>query len=39
MVFFIQGVVLALWRVGSIPGNGYGIKGQNYVAMYQGSEI
>ena len=37
--FFMQGLVLALWRVGCIPGNGCGIKGQNYVVMYQGSEI
>ena len=33
------GVVLALWRVGAILGNGYGIQGQNYVAMFQGSEM
>ena len=31
-------VVLVLWKIGVILGNGYGIQGQNYVAMYQGSE-
>ena len=33
------GVVLVLWRVGAILGNGYGIQGKKYVAMYQGSEM
>ena len=27
-----HGVVLVIWRVGVILGNGYGIQGQNYVA-------
>ena len=25
---------LFLWRVGTILGNGYGIQGQNYVALF-----
>ena len=32
-------MVLVLWGVGAIPGNGYGIQGQNYVALFQGSEM
>ena len=38
-MFLEFGVVLVLWRVGAILGNGYGIQGQNYVVMYQGSEM
>ena len=32
-------MVLVLWWVGAIPGNGYGIAGQNYTALLQGSEM
>ena len=32
-------MVLFLWRVGAILGNGYGIQGQNSVALLQGSEM
>ena len=31
--------VLVLWEVAAILGNGYGIEGQNYVALLQGSEM
>ena len=30
---------MVLRRVGAILGNGYGIQGQNYVAIYQGSDM
>ena len=30
---------LLLWGVDAILGNGYGIRGQNYVALLQGSEM
>ena len=36
--FFEHGIVLILWRVCAILGNVYGIQGQNYVAMYHGSD-
>ena len=32
-------MVLVLWAVNAILGNGYGIQGQNYVALLQGSEM
>ena len=32
-------MVLVLWAVKAILGNGYGIQGQNYVALLQGSEM
>ena len=32
-------MVLVLWAVNTILGNGYGIQGQNYVALLQGSEM
>ena len=35
----MHGAVLVLWRVGAILKNGYGIQGQIYVAMFQGSEM
>ena len=38
-VFFTYGMVLVLWGVGPILENGYGILGQNYVALLQGSTI
>ena len=31
-VFCMVSMVLILWKVASILGNGYGIQGQNYVA-------
>ena len=34
---FMHGMVLVLWEVEAILGNGYGIQGQNYVAFIQGS--
>ena len=38
---FLRMVSMALvpWGVGAILGNEYGIQGQNYVALLQGSEI
>ena len=38
-VFFTYGMVLVLWGVGPILENGYGILGQNYVVLLQGSDI
>ena len=32
-------MVLVLWGIGAILGNGYRIQWQNYVALLQGSEI
>ena len=32
-------MVLLLWGVDAVLGNGYGIKGLNYVAMLQGSKV
>ena len=37
-VFFADGMVLVLWGLGVILGNGYGIWGQNYVALFHWSE-
>ena len=34
-----HGMLLVLWGVGVILGNGYGIQGQNCVALLQGSEM
>ena len=31
-------MVLVLWEVDAILGNGYGIQGQNYVALFSGVE-
>ena len=40
MVFFMCGeLVLVLWGVCLILRNGYGILGQNYVALLQKSEM
>ena len=39
LAFFTHGMVLVLWRVGTILGNGHGIQKQNYVAMFQRSEM
>ena len=39
LAFFAHGVILVLWGVGAILGNGYGIQRQNYVALLLGSEI
>ena len=36
---FTHGMVLVLWGVGAILGNGYGIQRQNYVAMFQRCEM
>ena len=33
----MHGMVLVLWEVGAILGNGYEIQGQSYVAFLQGS--
>ena len=33
----VVSMVLVLWEVGAILGNGYGIQGQNYVEFLQGS--
>ena len=35
----MMSMVLVLWEVAAIPGNGYGIQGQNCVALLQGSEM
>ena len=32
-------MVLVLWGVDAILGNGYGISGQNYVTLLRGSEM
>ena len=32
-------MVFVLWATGAILGSGYGIQGQNYVALVQGREI
>ena len=32
-------MVLVVWEIGAILGNGYGFQGQNYVALLQGSEM
>ena len=39
LAFFTHGMVLVLWGVGAILGHGYGIQGQNYVEMFQRSEM
>ena len=39
LAFFTHGMVLVLWGVGAILGNGYGIKWQNYVEIFQRSEM
>ena len=39
LAFFTHGMVLVLWGVGIILGNGYGIQGQNNVEMFQRSEM
>ena len=39
LAFFTHGMVLVLWGDGAILGNGYGIQGQNYVEMFQRSEM
>ena len=39
MFFWMESMVLLLWGVDAILGNGYGIRGQNYVALLQGSEM
>ena len=39
LAFFMHGMILVLWGVGASLGNGYGIQGQNYVAMFQRSEM
>ena len=33
----MRSMVLVLWEVGTILGNGYGIQRQNYVALLQAS--
>ena len=35
----MESMALVLWAVGAILGNGYGIQGQNYVALLLGSEM
>ena len=39
LAFFTHGVVLVRWWVGPILGNVCGIQGQNYVEMFQRSEM
>ena len=35
----MHGAVLVLWRVGAVLGNRYRIRRQNYVTVFQGSEL
>ena len=37
--FFMHGMILVLWGVGVILGNGYRSREQNYIALLQGSEM
>ena len=39
LAFFTHRMVLVLWGVGAILGKVYGTQGQNYVAMFQRSEM
>ena len=41
LTFFLRMVSMALvlWGVGAILWNGYGVQGQNYVALLLGSEM
>ena len=39
MVFTCEELGLVLWGVGPILSNGCGHWGQNYVALFQGSEM
>ena len=39
LALFTHGMVLVLWGVCAILGNGYGIQGQNYVEMFPRSEM
>ena len=39
LAFFMHGMILVLWGVVAILGSGYEIQGQNYVAMFQRSEM
>ena len=39
VVFLNVSMVLVLWEVAAILGNGCGIQGQNYVAWLQGSKM
>ena len=39
LALFTHGMVLVLWGDGAILGNEYGIQGQNYVEMFQRSEM
>ena len=39
LAFFMHGMILVLWGVDAILGSGYEIQGQNYVAMFQRSEM
>ena len=35
LVFYTHGMVLVLWGVGAILGNGYRIQWQNYVEIFR----
>ena len=37
--FWIMSMILLLWGVDVTPGNRYGTRGKNYVALFQGSEM
>ena len=39
MFFCMVSMVIVLWQVNAIPGNGCGIQGQNYVAWFQEIEM
>ena len=39
VVFCMVSMVLVLWEVAAILGNGCGIQGQNYVVWLQGSKM
>ena len=38
-MFYLHGMVIVLWKVTAILGNGSGMQGQKYIAWLQGSEI
>ena len=39
LALFTHGMVLVLWGVCAVPGNGYGIQRQNYVELFPRSEM
>ena len=39
MLFCMVSMFIVLWQINAILENGCGIQGQNYVALFQGSEM